>query len=74
MKLLAKTAEERDQTASGVANDLRRCPTESETQHRIDEFRGEQDIPETSNSVQREDHGYVKSIFQRRRTWDRKLS
>src|SRR2546430_1452117 len=38
MKLLAKTAEERYQTATGAARDLRRCLDEWETQHRIDEF------------------------------------
>ena len=32
MKLLAKTAEERYQTAAGVARDLRRCFDEWETQ------------------------------------------
>ena len=47
MKLLAKTAEERYQTAAGAASDLRRCLTEWETQHRIDEFPlGEQDTPD----------------------------
>ncbi len=47
MKLLAKTAEERYQTASGAASDLRRCLAEWETQHRIDEFPlGEQDMPD----------------------------
>src|ERR1700733_12990608 len=35
MKLLAKTAEERYQTAGGVESDLRRCLAEWETQHRI---------------------------------------
>ena len=45
-KLLAKMAEERYQTASGAASDLRRCLAEWETQHRIDEFPlGEQDMP-----------------------------
>src|SRR5580704_9077453 len=39
MKLLAKTAEERYQTAAGVAGDLRRCLTEWETHCRIDPFR-----------------------------------
>jgi serine/threonine protein kinase len=38
MKLLAKTAEERYQTAAGVESDLRHCLVEWETQHRIDEF------------------------------------
>jgi serine/threonine protein kinase len=38
MKLLAKTAEERYQTAPGVENDLRRCLTEWETQQRVDQF------------------------------------
>src|SRR5204863_7167151 len=47
MKLRAKTAEERYQTASGAASDLRRCLAEWETQHRIDEFPlGEQDTPD----------------------------
>jgi PAS domain S-box-containing protein len=47
MKLLAKTAEERYQTASGVERDLRRCLAEWETQHLIDEFRlGEYDRPD----------------------------
>jgi PAS domain S-box-containing protein len=38
MKLLAKTAEERYQTAAGVAADLRHCLTEWESNHRIDPF------------------------------------
>ena len=38
MKLLAKTAEERYQTAAGVERDLRRCLAEWEMQGRIDEF------------------------------------
>src|SRR5271156_1290526 len=47
MKLLAKTAEERYQTASGAASDLERCLAEWETQHRIDEFPvGEKDTPD----------------------------
>ena len=47
MKLLAKTAEERYQTAAGVESDLRRCLTEWETRHRIDEFPlGEHDTPD----------------------------
>jgi PAS domain S-box-containing protein len=47
MKLLAKTAEERYQTAAGAESDLRRCLTEWETQHRIDEFPlGEHDTPD----------------------------
>jgi PAS domain S-box-containing protein len=47
MKLLAKTAEERYQTAAGVESDLRHCLTEWETQHRVDEFPlGEQDTPD----------------------------
>ena len=47
MKLLAKTAEERYQTAAGVESDLRRCLTEWETQRRIDEFSlGEHDTPD----------------------------
>jgi PAS domain S-box-containing protein len=47
MKLLAKTAEERYQTAAGVESDLRRCLTEWETQCRIDDFPlGEHDTPD----------------------------
>src|ERR1700744_1400445 len=47
MKLLAKTAEERYQTAIGLERDLRRCLDEWETQHHIDDFPlGEQDIPD----------------------------
>src|SRR5258707_14982782 len=47
MKLLAKTAEDRYQTAAGVERDLRRCLAEWETQHRIDEFPlGEHDTPD----------------------------
>ena len=38
MKLLAKTAEERYQTAAGAESDLRRCLAEWETQGYIDEF------------------------------------
>ncbi len=38
MKLLAKTAEERYQTAAGVAGDLRRCLSEWEAHRRIDPF------------------------------------
>jgi PAS domain S-box-containing protein len=47
MKLLAKTAEDRYQTAAGAESDLRRCLTEWETQRRIDEFTlGEHDTPD----------------------------
>ena len=47
MKLLAKTAEERYQTAAGAESDLRRCLDEWETQNRIDEFPlGEHDTPD----------------------------
>src|SRR5437867_9463915 len=47
MKLLAKNAEERYQTAAGAASDLRRCLAEWGTQHRIDEFPlGAQDTPD----------------------------
>src|SRR5262249_13683475 len=38
MKLLAKTAEERYQTAAGVAHDLRRCLAQWEAEGRIDAF------------------------------------
>src|SRR5262245_55173827 len=47
MKLLAKTPEERYQTAAGVETDLRRCLAEWETQSRIDEFPlGKKDTPD----------------------------
>jgi PAS domain S-box-containing protein len=47
MKLLAKTAEERYQTAAGVDSDLRRCLAEWEAQCRIGEFQlGEHDTPD----------------------------
>jgi PAS domain S-box-containing protein len=47
MKLLAKTAEERYQTAAGVESDLRHCLAEWETQNRIDEFSlAEHDTPD----------------------------
>jgi PAS domain S-box-containing protein len=46
-KLLAKTAEERYQTAVGAESDLRRCLAQLETQGRIDEFPlGEHDTPD----------------------------
>ena len=47
MKLLAKTAEERYQTAAGLESDLRRCLGEWETHGRIDEFPlAEHDTPD----------------------------
>src|SRR3984885_404250 len=47
MKLLAKTAEDRYQTAVGLERDLRHCLDQWETQHHIDEFPpGEHDIPD----------------------------
>jgi PAS domain S-box-containing protein len=47
MKLLAKPAEERYQTAAGAEIDLRRCLLEWQTQNRIDEFPlGEHDTPD----------------------------
>ena len=47
MKLLAKTAEARYQTALGVENDLRRCLAEWERQGGIEPFPlGEQDAPD----------------------------
>jgi len=46
MKLLAKAADERYQTAAGVESDLRRCLAECEVQGRIAEFRlGQHDAP-----------------------------
>jgi len=47
MKLLAKTAEERYQTAGGVERDLRRCLTQWEARGHIDDFPlGEHDTPD----------------------------
>jgi PAS domain S-box-containing protein len=47
MKLLAKTADERYQTAAGVERDLRRCIAEWQTRSWIDEFPlGEHDTPD----------------------------
>jgi len=46
-KLLAKTAEERYQTAAGLERDLRHCLAQWEAQRRINEFRlGEHDRPD----------------------------
>ena len=47
MKLLAKTAEERYQTAAGLERDLRRCLAQFEAEGRIDDFAlGEHDTPD----------------------------
>lgn len=47
MKLLAKTAEDRYQTAAGIESDLRRCLAEWELHGRIDPFApGEHDTPD----------------------------
>src|SRR5271166_6004724 len=47
MKLLAKTAEERYQTAAGLEHDLRRCLAEWERHGRIEPFvLGERDVPD----------------------------
>jgi PAS domain S-box-containing protein len=47
MKLLAKTAEERYQTAAGLESDLRRCLSAWESQRRIEHFPlGEHDKPD----------------------------
>src|SRR5215467_1326281 len=47
MKLLAKRAEDRYQTATGLESDLRRCQTEWEAQHWINDFPlGEHDMPD----------------------------
>src|SRR5262249_55635560 len=47
MRLLAKTAEERYQTAAGLERDLRRCLAEWERHRRIDPFAlGEHDTPD----------------------------
>ena len=47
MKLLAKTAEERYQTAAGAESDFRRCLSEWESKGRIEDFvLGEHDAPD----------------------------
>src|SRR5882757_7119270 len=47
MKLLAKTADERYQTAAGLERDLRRCLAQFEAGGRIEDFAlGEQDTPD----------------------------
>ena len=47
MRLLAKTAEQRYQTAAGVERDSRRCLTQWQAEHRIDDFPvGRQDTPD----------------------------
>src|SRR6202790_1156374 len=47
LKLLAKTAEERYQTAAGLERDLRRCLAAWEAEHRVDAFPlGQQDTPD----------------------------
>ena len=47
MKLLAKMAEDRYQTAAGLESDLRRCQTAWEARRRIDDFPlGEHDMPD----------------------------
>src|SRR5262249_18217864 len=47
MKLLAKTAEDRYQTAAGIERDLRRCLADWEAQGRIDTFPlGQHDTPD----------------------------
>jgi hypothetical protein len=46
MKLLAKTADERYQTAAGLERDLRRCRAQFEAGRRIEDFAlGGQDTP-----------------------------
>jgi PAS domain S-box-containing protein len=47
LKLLAKTAEERYQTAAGLERDLRRCLAEWDARQRIDDFPlGQKDTPD----------------------------
>jgi PAS domain S-box-containing protein len=47
MKLLAKTVEERYQTATGVGHDLRQCLAEWEARDRVEDFRlGQRDTPD----------------------------
>jgi len=55
MKLLAKNAEERYETAAGPEADLRRCLVESESRGRIDPFAlGTHDVPENLQGRERE--------------------
>ncbi|MDA9491962.1 AAA family ATPase [Bradyrhizobium sp. CCBAU 11361] len=47
LKLLAKSAEQRYQSASGLEHDLRRCLSEWESRHRVEEFAlGRYDTPD----------------------------
>ncbi|MDN4987148.1 AAA family ATPase [Bradyrhizobium sp. WYCCWR 13022] len=47
MKLLAKTADERYQTATGIEHDLRRCLSQWQSKERIDAFStGDRDTPD----------------------------
>ncbi|MGO9359632.1 MAG: PAS domain S-box protein, partial [Xanthobacteraceae bacterium] len=62
MKLLAKTAEERYQTAAGVENDLRRCLAEWERHERIETFAlGERDQPDRL-LIPEKLHGRVREV------------
>jgi serine/threonine protein kinase len=63
MKLLAKTAEDRYQTAAAVERDLRRCLAHSDAERRIDAFALAEDgtpdrlvIPETLRARARSTH------------------
>jgi len=62
MKLLAKTAEDRYQTATGLERDLRHCLAQFEADGRIDDFAlGESDTPD-SLLIQERLYGRVREI------------
>ena len=70
MKLVAKTAEERYQTAAGLERDLQRCLKEWETYGRIDEFPlGQYDKPDRLLIPERH-YGRASEISTRRASFD----
>ena len=74
LKLLAKTAEERYQTAAGLQRDLRRCLSMWEAEHRIDVFAlGQQDAPDRL-SIPEKLYGREREIETLLSTFDRVVS
>jgi PAS domain S-box-containing protein len=74
LKLLAKTAEERYQTAAGLERDLRRCLAAWEAQQRIDAFPlGQQDTPDRL-SIPEKLHGRAREIETLLGAFDRVVS
>src|SRR3981189_786452 len=74
LKLLAKTAEERYQTAAGLQRDLRVCLSMWEAEHRIDVFAlGQQDAPDRL-SIPEKLYGREREIETLLSTFDRVVS